>query len=503
MKFEVVLGKNNKVFVQLSDVVTKQDIELIDVIKNVCSRTDYFPFKQGFNKTAYYSYFINETFFPIQFWKDVKAQLINFIPDVHLVNEDLLYSDIYREEFDEFINSFKFPEEIIIEDETYKFQQDSAYLSLYNKTAKIEIGTSGGKTFITYLYCKYLYEKVIKLIDKDKKILIVVPSKLLCQQLQSDFKIYEKYIENKLIVETVFSGAMKYIGANVVVGTYQSLSNYDEDYFNDFFAFVCDEAHMSKAYSIKNEIFNKIKFAEYSLAMSGTFPDKKKLDYLHIVSMFGATVFTKEAYELIESGISTPILIQAIRINYDEDINYSINLIESGIVGREKYMEEKRFFHNHKGRTEILCKLLKNLEGNALILVDTVEYCHILYDYLTEYCSNRQFGIIHGNVDNRSDIIDDMKTIENYCIIGTYGTMSTGISINNILYCFFPDGGKSEIRIRQSIGRGMRKFLNKKLCQIFDFQDMIPRCSFKNHALTRNGIYHRAKFPIKFTNIKI
>ena len=502
MRFQVINGKNNKIFVAISDVITKEDIELQEIVRNVCSRTEYKPFISGFNKNISYSYLFNDIFFPVQFWQDVKTQLekIATFP-IHLENEELLYNNEFsRDDFDAFINQYKFPEEILVDAEEYKYQQDCAFLAIQNKIARIEVGTSGGKTFITYLYCKYLHEKII---PKDKKILIIVPSKLLCKQLQKNFKEFEEHISKKLIVETIFSGATAYLDSDIVCGTYQSLSNYDKEYFNDFAVVICDEAQGAKAYSIKNEIYNKTLDAEYFFAMTGTYPKYKTLDYLHIVSMFGPLIYVKQAWELIEDGVATPIVIHKIKIEYDEFKDYSQNLKENGILGKEKYGLEKEFFHKLEPRTKILGKLLNGIPGNALILVDTVEYCGILYDYLTDFCPDREFGIIHGKTLNRDDIIENMKETENYVIIGTYGTMSTGVSINNIKLMFFPDGGKSEIRIRQSLGRGMRKFLNKLLCLVFDFQDNLKGCAFKNHSVERNRIYAEQNFPTKITIVKI
>lgn len=502
MKLKVVAGKNNKLFIAILDIVTKHDMELFDVIKTILSRSQYFPFMQGFNKTISYSYLFNDIFFPAQFWQDIKTQLdkISEFPIV-LENEDLMYNnEISRDDFDEFISTLKVPEDIKIDSEDYKFQQDCAYLSIEAKIARIEVGTSGGKTFITYLYCKYLHEKII---DKDKKILIVVPSKLLCNQLQSDFKDYDKFNNNKLLVETIFSGAAKYLDSDVVCGTYQSLRDYEKEYFDDFQVVICDEVHGAKAYSIKNEIYTKTLNGEYFFGMSGTYPKYNTLDYLHIISMFGPVIYKKTASSLIEDGISTPIRITTIKINYEEHSEYSTGLIEEGIVGIEKFKLEKEFFHNYEARTKLIGKLLNNIKGNALILVSTVEYCSILKDFLSEFCPTIRFEIIHGKVNNRSDIIADMKISTNFCLIGTYGTMATGVSIKNIEQIHYPDGGKSEIRIRQGIGRGMRIFPAKEFCHVFDYQDMIPRCCFKNHAAERNRIYREQNFPIKISHITI
>jgi len=504
ISFRVLPGKNCKVFIQIFNLVTKQDMELYEIVVNTLTRTEFKPFMQGFNKNITYTYLINDYLFPIQFWADVKKQLIQFTTEIILENEELMYqNDIDREDFDNWLNSCKFPEDIDTKSEEYAYQRDSVFLGIQNKIGRIEVATAGGKTFITYLYCRYLIEFIL---NEDQKILVVVPSKLLAKQLKSDFAEYDKHFKRHITVETIFSGAKKLIGADVICGTFQSLGNYDQEYFNDFGALICDEVHRAKAYTIRNEIYAKMLFCEYYFAMTGTMPLHKTLDYLHIVSMFGNELVKRTAYENIQAGVSSPIKITAIQIYYEgEEKEFAYNLKEQGIIGIDKYRLEKTFFQNLSKRTDLARKLINAYSGNSLIMVDTVEYCQILDDYFTEHCDPEwQFFQIHHLVDNRDEIIEGMRNAKNkYGIIATYGTMSTGVSIKNIENLYFLDGGKSEIRIRQTLGRGMRLFPTKEYCNCFDFQDMLPFSSFLNHARERNRIYKEQKFPAKISKITI
>ena len=505
MKFKILIGKNFKNFIVIYDLKTPKDFEIYEVIKKVLTRSEYFPFMTGFNKTITYSYLFNEYIFPVQFWPDVKRQIDKFDSEISVLeNEELMYqNDVNREDFDNWLLSCKFPEEITIDSENYLYQRDSVFLAIQNKIGRIEVATAGGKTFITYLYCRYLFDNFI---HETKKFLVVVPSKVLANQLKNDFLGYDKYFERHLCVETIFAGSKKILEADIICGTFQSLGNYEQEYFDDFGVFICDETHRAKAYTIRNEIFAKLLNCEYYFAMTGTMAKYNTLDYLHIVSMFGDELVKRTAAENIRDGVSTPIKINAIQINYLTKNNYSQDLIESGIIGIDKFRAEKEFFHLYDKRTKLISKLLNAFSGNSLILVDTVEYCGILYDFLSKECSDSgwKFFIITGEVKNREEIIENMRHAkDHYCIIATYGTMSTGVSIKNIEYLYFPDGGKSEIRIRQSLGRGMRLFPNKEFCIVFDFQDQIPKCSFRSHSRERMRIYHEQGFPVKITKVEI
>ena len=472
------------------------------------------------NKTISYSYLFNDIYIPTTFLQDIKKAVKDLYDiDLFIENEDsLVDNELSREEFDEWINTLKVSEDILLDDEKYKYQQDSAFLVLQNKIGRIEIATSGGKTFITYLWCRYICEKLRSIQEKAElssrvnrayRILIIVPSKLLAKQLKQDFTKYQQHEEKKIIVETIFAGSKRIIDADVVCGTYQSLSDYDEEYFEDFRFIACDEVHKSKAYSIRNEIYNKIKNAEYFFGMSGTYPKYNTLDYIHIVSMFGPLLYQKKLYELIEAGVATPINLHIVSINYKEN-KFSNNLKKQGIVGTEKYHVEKTYFQGFESRTELICKLLKAYTGNSLILVDTVEYCQILSDYISNYFDKlsieKDIRIIHGKINERDQIIQDMKdSPENFILIGTYGTMSTGVSIPNMESVYFVDGGKSDIRIRQSLGRGIRLSpkTGKTHCEVFDFADNMPSSSFKSHSKERIKIYQEQLLPFKTTNITL
>ena len=131
------------------------------------------------------------------------------------------------------------------------------------------------------------------------------------------------------------------------------------------------------------------------------------------------------------------------------------------------------------------------------------EYCKSLQEYFLEFCPNFHCEIIHGNVNNRDEIIIDTKGRNDVIIVATYETMSTGVSINNLHHLHFPDGGRSEIRIKQSCGRILRLDDLKILANVWDYQDQMKKSSYLVHANERNKIYVEEKFPSKEYNTTI
>ncbi len=354
---------------------------------------------------------------------------------------------------------------------------------------------------ITYLYCRYLIDNCLQ---KGQKILIIINRKDLVKQTANSFTEFDSLNDVPMIVETIFSGSKRLLDANVVIGTYQTLSSYEKEYFDDFSVLICDEAHSAKAYSIRNEIYSKCFNCEYLFGMTATWPDYKTLDYLNTTSMFGPLVFVKETHELIEDGNICPVLINKIKINYSEEYkHFSENLIESGIVGADKYRVEKVFFQTYEPRTELITKIINGFKENHLILVESVEYCEYLQQYISEKCPDRRVEIIHGLIKDRDSIKLAMEELDNMILIATYETMSTGVSINNIHHVHFPNGGRSKFRVKQGTGRGVRLHPKKKFLNVFDYQDNMNRSAFKNHSRERNKIYVDEKHPTKEFEVTI
>lgn len=103
-----------------------------------------------------------------------------------------------------------------------------------------------------------------------------------------------------------------------------------------------------------------------------------------------------------------------------------------------------------------------------------------------------------------------MENSNNVILIASYGTFSTGISVQKIHNIFLTESFKSEVIIRQSIGRGLRKHESKNILNIIDFVDDLryqdANKTYKNylykHAEVRREIYVDQKFPFSIKNIK-
>ena len=87
------------------------------------------------------------------------------------------------------------------------------------------------------------------------------------------------------------------------------------------------------------------------------------------------------------------------------------------------------------------------------------------------------------------------------------GTFSTGINIKNLHNIIFASPSKSQVKVLQSIGRGLRKADNGQDTKLFDLSDDLSWVSKKNftlkHAGERVKMYNKEKFDFELHKVHI
>ena len=415
---------------------------------------------------------------------------------------------ITKEVLDEFIesNEFKFA--------PYWYQYESVFNSLKFKRSRSEVATAGGKSFSIFLYARFLYQ--YNKIRKDKKILIITIRKMLVNQMISDISSYQT--DDFLKCDSVFSGGKKLEGSNIVVGTYQSLSDMDKEYFDQFGAVIIDECHSAKIKSIKDDIVPKLNFehCKYIWGLSGTHPPEGSIDDLTLEAYIGPIMFKITASELQEEGTIADIRINMINLHYSKEDAYDFwHLPEMAIkgAGTTHLKLERQWLHENIKRNRVLLNIVNSFKGNQIILVESVAYCEFICNMINE-AGIKEARIIHGGIKDstREEIKIELEEDENIVCCATWETMSTGVSVNNIMATHFPDGGKSRYRIRQSLGRGLRLHKNKEYLTAFDYADIIHKDQewpgpnvnkLRKQANARKEIYKEQKFPFKEINYNL
>ena len=92
-------------------------------------------------------------------------------------------------------------------------------------------------------------------------------------------------------------------------------------------------------------------------------------------------------------------------------------------------------------------------------------------------------------------------------IVASYGTFSLGINIKRLHNIIFASPYKSQIKVLQSIGRGLRTAEDKNVLNVFDISDDLSYNSRENYTLKHLGyrveIYNKEEFEYEILPVKL
>lgn len=468
-------------------------------------------------------------------WKEIAKSLQIIGRKMTIVNkEDFpINREVTRESVQGFCEDF-FKDHYIIDKKTeekkdffpYDHQIDTAYQILRNRYCTAEVATSGGKSLI--LSIVFLY--ILKNIKEDAKFLLIVPSITLVTQFYDDLIDYNvgKYKENKSpldirIQEIMSDKPRKWHGEgepNIIISTYQSLSkieNFGKQFYQQFYGVAVDEAHQSKSESFNKILKRTLLKSYYQFGVSGTFQDDGMAEYITIQSLTGPKVAKVSAKELQSKGIISNVRISQIHLNHDDpEFRDKIKEIRKNPnSGAAAYRLEGDYIRSSDERKEFINKLLSKINTNTLILFNIIEYGKSLKEYLEQSYIKRkekdpnipevEFMMIYGEIKKKDrEIIKSNLEKEDGIIrilVASYGTLSTGVSINNLHNIIFAEGFKAEQRIIQSIGRVLRLHESKEIASIYDLVDVYTEEHSNNvlyrHGKDRRDMYDKHQYPYK------
>ena len=128
---------------------------------------------------------------------------------------------------------------------------------------------------------------------------------------------------------------------------------------------------------------------------------------------------------------------------------------------------------------------------------------------MIEGVDDRKVFYVYGGTDtkDREDTREIVEGEENAIIVASYGVFSTGINIKRLHNIIFGSPYKSQIKVLQSIGRGLRRTADKTECNLFDISDDLcynNRSNFTlKHFETRVGIYNQEEFDYEILPVKL
>ena len=387
--------------------------------------------------------------------------------------------------------------------EARDYQKEAVHHALSNRQSLLLSPTASGKSLIIYMAIRYYLSTY-----DEGNILLIVPTTSLVEQMYSDFGDYSQYDEWNVEEDChrIYGGKEKYdIRKRVVISTWQSIYKERPAWFQDFGMVVGDEAHNFKAKSL-TAILEKCGNAKYRIGTTGTL-DGTQTHQLVLEGLFGPVHKVTTTKQLIDSKDLADLSVSVLLLKYADEYCKQIS--------KAKYQEEMDFIVRHDPRNHFISNLALDQDGNTLILFQYVDkHGKPLHDMLKSKLeamerTNRKLFYVSGEtgVDDREQIRAITEGESDAIIVASVGTFSTGINIKRLNNIIFASPSKSQIRVLQSIGRGLRKSADGKATKVYDIADDLHWKSKKNytlnHAAERIKIYNKEKFKYKVYEIKI
>lgn len=363
----------------------------------------------------------------------------------------------------------------------------------------VEMGTGLGKGFIIALMLKQL----------GLPALIMAPSVSIFNQLRDDLTAaFGKHVVGAL------GDGKRDLKKKFVVAIAASLARVEEgtpewDNISQRQIFIADESHQCPASTLASVCMKLMTGAPYRFFFSGTQLRNDGLDKL-LLGITGPVVYRMSVKEGVEQGWLAKPKFTTIWVRSPSNREYR----EPNDQTRE-HLYYNPVVAATAGDVANMC--VNVLKRPTLILVEEVEQFTRLLPYL-----RHKVGFAHGglNKDNRDRVpeayhqSDPTKLVKEFnegklpILVGT-SCIGTGTDIRAAEALIYLQGGQSEIKVRQAIGRGTRggnspqvSLLNpwteekKTDCLVFDFavstvqDEQGERQSVTlRHALERKAIY--------------
>jgi len=368
-----------------------------------------------------------------------------------------------------------------------EYQVEGVYDALRHNRKLLISPTASGKSLMIYSLVRYY-------VDKGQKILLVVPTTSLVEQMYKDFLDYGWDADS--YCHRIYSGREKTNEYPVTITTWQSVYKLERSFFEDYNVIIGDEAHLFKSKSLV-DIMTKLHHAKYRFGFTGTLDGTQTHKWV-LEGLFGPSYKVTRTDELMKQGHLSQLDIRCLVLKHQPQ-------------KFETYEDEIQYLISHEQRNKFITNLSLDLKGNTLVLFSRVEsHGAILYEKINNNKrGDRKVFFIHGGVDTEErELVREITEREsNAIIVASYGTFSTGINIKNLHNVIFASPSKSRIRNLQSIGRVLRKGKNKTKAVLYDISDDCTYNSRKNytlnHLIERIKTYNEENFNYEIITIQL
>lgn len=359
--------------------------------------------------------------------------------------------------------------------------------------------TGSGKSLIIYILLRWFAE------ERSDKLLVIVPTTQLVDQMYSDFEDYSSHDDSFSVSDwchRIYAGQAKVnVHERIFISTWQSIYKLPKTWFGQFGVIIGDEAHTFTSDSLVTSMDKAIN-AKYRIGTTGTL-DGTKTHELVLQGVFGPIYRVTTTKKLQDEDTLAQLEISMVELEYPEETRE--------LFQKVKYAHEIDWLVRNDQRNRFIKNLALTQQGNTLIMFQFVQkHGKVLYELIRQAVpEGRKVFFVAGEVDkaDREAIRKIVETEKDAIIIASLGVFSTGVNIRNLHNIIFASPSKSQIKILQSIGRGLRKSDNGWATRLIDIVDNLVYEKRENYAFRhgreRRRIYQSEQFNVKYFKVKI
>jgi superfamily II DNA or RNA helicase len=485
-KFDLIISKSNEVYLKI-ECEPHIEYELRDHFKFEVPNAKFMPQYRGRNWNGEIHLFDMRT---KQLYVGLLDRLISFCKNYgynYKFVENKFYGLPFEVNEEITLEGVKGYMQSICSHSPRDYQIDGVCDALKHNRRLLISPTASGKSLMIYSLVRYY-------VSKHEKILLVVPTTSLVEQMYKDFQDYGWDAES--YCHRIYSGREKTNEHPVTITTWQSVYKLERSFFEDYGVIIGDEAHLFKSKSLI-EIMTKLHHAKYRFGFTGTLDGTQTHKWV-LEGLFGPSYKVTRTAELMEKGHVSKLDIRCLVLKHTPQIF-------------ETYEDEVQFIISHEKRNNFIKNLALDLKGNTLILFSRVETHGLpLYELINKNKKeNRKVFFVHGGIDTeeREQVREITERENDAIIVASYGVFSTGINIRNLHNVIFASPSKSRVRNLQSIGRVLRKGKNKTKAMLYDISDDCTHKARKNytlnHLIERIKIYNEENFNYEIITINL
>ncbi len=361
------------------------------------------------------------------------------------------------------------------------YQVEAINTCLHNPQSVNVLPTSAGKTIIT--------ATLSKIVEAQGRSIVIVPNKNLVQQTEEDYR------NIGLDVGVLFGDRKEYTCQHTIC-TWQSLNVLDkknkdaldgdqlEAFLKNLVCVIVDECHLVKDSNVLHHLMTGV-FRNIPIrwGLTGTIPEEE-YKQVGLFTAIGPQIGNLTAKELQDKGVLAQCDVTCLQTQETQQFG--------------NYQEELKYLVTNDQRLKWMAETIETVaeSGNTLVLVDRIETGQKLYNQL----SGAVFISGEMSAKDRREHYKDINFSDNKIMVATFGTTSTGISINRIFNLVLVEPGKSFVRTIQSIGRGLRMADDKDRVQIYDISSKMKFSN--NHLNKRKQFYKKAQYPFEVKKIR-